>query len=82
MCELHFSTHISILTFEYCPLTYLLQMFKAAFRPSSEWGPKSSIHMASWWEFKETMRRKREKRTCSRVKQFIYVIFCLEHKLV
>ncbi|XP_032683174.1 sodium-dependent nutrient amino acid transporter 1-like isoform X3 [Odontomachus brunneus] len=60
----------------------LPEMFKAAFSPSSKWGPKSPAHMASWREFKEMMNKKREKRNCSRLKQFIYVIFCLEHKLV
>ncbi|XP_014489453.1 PREDICTED: sodium-dependent nutrient amino acid transporter 1-like [Dinoponera quadriceps] len=60
----------------------LSEMFKAAFRPSPEWGPKSSTRMASWREFKEVMNKKRAKRNCSRIKQFIYVIFCLEHKLV
>ncbi|XP_011138894.1 sodium-dependent nutrient amino acid transporter 1 isoform X2 [Harpegnathos saltator] len=60
----------------------LHEMFKAAFRPSSEWGPKNPAHMASWREFKEVMNKKREKRNYSRIKQFIYVIFCLEHKLV
>lgn len=57
-------------------------MFKATFRLSSEWDPKNPMRMACWRKFKETMRKKRKKRNCSQLKQFVYVIFCLEHKLV
>ncbi|KAH0953121.1 hypothetical protein HN011_004692 [Eciton burchellii] len=59
----------------------LSEMFKMTFSPSSEWGPKNPVHRTSWREFKEMMRKNREKRNCSRMKQVIYVIFCLEHKL-
>lgn len=57
-------------------------MIKSAFKPSSDWGPKNSKELDSWNEFKETKRKIREKRECSRIKQFVYVILCWEDKLV
>ena len=59
-----------------------LEMIKSAFKPSSDWGPKNSKELDSWIEFKETKRKIREKRECSRIKQFVYVILCWEDKLV
>ncbi|XP_076293223.1 sodium-dependent nutrient amino acid transporter 1 [Lasioglossum baleicum] len=59
----------------------LSEMIASAFRPSSDWGPKNPKELASWREFKETKRKLREKRQCSRFKQFVYVIFCAEDKL-
>ncbi|XP_043260588.1 sodium-dependent nutrient amino acid transporter 1-like [Colletes gigas] len=58
------------------------EMIKSAFRPSSHWGPKNAKHLASWREFKEIRRKIREKRECSRMKQFVYVILSWEDKLV
>ncbi|XP_076679953.1 sodium-dependent nutrient amino acid transporter 1 isoform X2 [Andrena cerasifolii] len=58
------------------------EMIKSAFKPSSDWGPKNAKELASWREFKETRRKIREKRDCSRIKQFVYVILCWEDKLV
>ncbi|XP_053988536.1 sodium-dependent nutrient amino acid transporter 1-like isoform X2 [Hylaeus volcanicus] len=60
----------------------LPEMIKSAFRPSPEWGPRNAKQLASWCEFKETRRKIREKRECSRIKQFVYVILCWEDKLV
>ncbi|XP_043500880.1 sodium-dependent nutrient amino acid transporter 1-like [Polistes fuscatus] len=60
----------------------LLKMFTKSFSPSTEWGPRNIQELANWKEYKEMMRKKREKRNCSQLKQFVYVIFCLEEKLV
>lgn len=57
------------------------QMIKSAFVPSADWGPKNSKELASWREFKEMRRKIREKRQCSKFKQFVYVILCWEDKL-
>lgn len=57
------------------------QMIKSAFVPSADWGPKNSKELASWREFKEMRRKIREKRQCSKLKQFVYIIFCWEDKL-
>ncbi|XP_026300890.1 sodium-dependent nutrient amino acid transporter 1 isoform X2 [Apis mellifera] len=58
-----------------------LEMIKSAFVPSADWGPKNSKELASWREFKEMRRKIREKRQCSKLKQFVYIIFCWEDKL-
>nr|XP_012151976.1 PREDICTED: sodium-dependent nutrient amino acid transporter 1-like isoform X2 [Megachile rotundata] len=58
------------------------EMIKSAFRPSANWGPKNTRELASWSEFKETRRKIREKRECSKIKQFVYVLLCWEDKLV
>ncbi|XP_076240345.1 sodium-dependent nutrient amino acid transporter 1 [Calliopsis andreniformis] len=58
------------------------QILMSLFRPSSEWGPKNARELASWREFKETRRKIREQRDCSRIKQFVYVILCWEDKLL
>ncbi|XP_046821553.1 sodium-dependent nutrient amino acid transporter 1-like isoform X1 [Vespa crabro] len=58
------------------------EMIINSFSPSDEWGPRNTQELASWKEYKEMMRKKRENRSCSKLKQFIYVIFCLEEKLV
>ncbi|KAF3425479.1 hypothetical protein E2986_01163, partial [Frieseomelitta varia] len=60
----------------------LLAMIKSAFVPSPDWGPKNPKELASWREFKETRRKLREKRDCSRIKQFVYVMLCWEDKLI
>nr|XP_031829548.1 sodium-dependent nutrient amino acid transporter 1-like isoform X2 [Nomia melanderi] len=59
----------------------LVERIGSAFSPSSDWGPKNAAELASWREFKETKRKIREKRECSRFKQFIYVALCMEDKL-
>ncbi|XP_035733065.1 sodium-dependent nutrient amino acid transporter 1-like isoform X2 [Vespa mandarinia] len=58
------------------------EMIINSFSPSDEWGPRNTQELASWKEYKEMMRKKRENRNCSKLKQFIYVIFCLEEKLI
>ncbi|XP_034191541.1 sodium-dependent nutrient amino acid transporter 1 [Osmia lignaria lignaria] len=58
------------------------EMIKSAFRPSPNWGPKNTRELASWSEFKEIRRKIKEKRQCSRIKQFVYVLLCWEDKLV
>ncbi|XP_017797726.1 PREDICTED: sodium-dependent nutrient amino acid transporter 1-like [Habropoda laboriosa] len=60
----------------------LSEKIKSAFRPSADWGPRNSRELASWREFKETRRKIREKRDCSRMKQFVYVLLSWEDKLV
>ncbi|KAI4504361.1 hypothetical protein M0802_000832 [Mischocyttarus mexicanus] len=60
----------------------LPNMFTKSFNPSIEWGPRNIQELTSWKEYKEMMRKKREERNCSQLKQFVYVIFCLEDKLV
>ncbi|KAG7209784.1 hypothetical protein KM043_011402 [Ampulex compressa] len=37
------------------------KMISTAFKPSSEWGPKNHRELASWREFKDKMRKSREK---------------------
>ncbi|XP_043514892.1 sodium-dependent nutrient amino acid transporter 1-like isoform X1 [Frieseomelitta varia] len=59
-----------------------VEMIKSAFVPSPDWGPKNPKELASWREFKETRRKLREKRDCSRIKQFVYVMLCWEDKLI
>ncbi|XP_017884449.1 sodium-dependent nutrient amino acid transporter 1-like [Ceratina calcarata] len=59
----------------------LIETVRSTFEPSSNWGPKNSKELASWREFKETRRKIREKRQCSKIKQFVYVLLCWEDKL-
>ncbi|XP_015590863.1 sodium-dependent nutrient amino acid transporter 1 isoform X1 [Cephus cinctus] len=58
------------------------EMFLEAFRPSSEWGPRNARHLAAWRQFKEKAKKKREQRNSSRIKQFVYVMFGCESKLL
>ncbi|XP_063994384.1 sodium-dependent nutrient amino acid transporter 1-like [Diachasmimorpha longicaudata] len=59
----------------------LYEMFEASFLPTALWGPRSAAERAAWKQFKETLRKKQSTRTSSKLKQFIYVIFCQEDKL-
>ncbi|XP_043280535.1 sodium-dependent nutrient amino acid transporter 1-like isoform X2 [Venturia canescens] len=60
----------------------LSKMFQSAFLPLPSWGPRNPSRHAAWTRFKETMKKKREKRTSSRMKQFFAVMIGREEKLM
>uniref|UniRef100_A0ABD2WQU3 Transporter n=1 Tax=Trichogramma kaykai TaxID=54128 RepID=A0ABD2WQU3_9HYME len=59
----------------------LSQMFAKVLRPSSDWGPLRQADRQDWMDFKEKKDLIRAKRTSSRFKQFVYVLFACEDKL-
>lgn len=56
-------------------------MIKNAFMPTAVWGPRNPLRYAEWRQFKETLRKKKETRTSSKLKQFLYVVVGQEDKL-
>ncbi|XP_034944573.1 sodium-dependent nutrient amino acid transporter 1-like [Chelonus insularis] len=57
------------------------QMIIKAFQPTKLWGPADPVDYAAWRQFKETLRKKKETRTSSKLKQFLYVLVGQEDKL-